>query len=163
MSGDPISSEKPTPTSDSPTAAPEKTDRFRILSRLGEGGMGVVHEALDIERGHRVALKTLLRPDAQGIYRFKREFRSLASIVHPNLIALYELFFSGGQWFFTMELIEGATDFRTYVSGAGSPHPPQDAMTAAAGDETLDETPNREPARSAAQTLDQTATQAAFA
>ena len=56
---------------------------------------------------HRVALKTLRFPTADGLLRFKNEFRSLADIQHPNLVALGELFEESGWWFFTMELIEG--------------------------------------------------------
>ncbi len=91
------------------------TDRFKVLRRLGAGGMGVVYETMDCEREQRLALKTLLEVDAQAIYRFKREFRSLAEIAHPNLISLYELFAEGDQWFFTMELIEDGKDFLSYI------------------------------------------------
>ncbi len=97
-------------------------DRFRIIRRLGAGGMGTVYEALDRERNTRVALKTLRSVDAVGIYRFKVEFRSLTELSHPNLLPLYELFCEGEQWFFTMELLVGATDLRSFLRDGGWEH-----------------------------------------
>jgi serine/threonine protein kinase/predicted ATPase len=92
-------------------------ERFSIIKRLGAGGMGIVYEALDRERQTRVALKTLRNVDAASIYRFKVEFRSLAELSHENLLPLYELFCDDGQWFFTMELLEGATDLLSFIRG----------------------------------------------
>jgi serine/threonine protein kinase len=81
--------------------------RFEILRRLGAGGMGVVYEAFDAERRGRVALKTLTRVDAAGIYRLKNEFRAIADVSHPNLVRLHELFADEKSWFFTMDLVDG--------------------------------------------------------
>ncbi|HET7451225.1 MAG TPA: serine/threonine-protein kinase, partial [Thermoanaerobaculia bacterium] len=88
--------------------------RFEIVRRIGAGGMGVVYEAIDNERSARVAVKTLPHADAEALLRFKQEFRNLTDVTHPNLAALYELFSSGGEWFFSMELVEG-TDFLTAI------------------------------------------------
>lgn len=93
------------------------TARFSIQKRLGSGGFGVVYQAYDRERNSIVALKTLHQADAEDLYRFKKEFRALTDIVHPNLAVMYELFSEEEQWFFTMEMIHGK-DFLTYVKGS---------------------------------------------
>jgi hypothetical protein len=106
--------------------------RFVLEERLGSGGMGVVYAALDRRRGTRVALKKLKHFDADGLFRFKNEFRALADLVHPNLVTLHELVSVDGEWAFTMELIEGV-DFLRYVrplpSGASVEILSQEAVT----------------------------------
>ena len=99
------------------------TDRFKILRRLGAGGMGVVYEAYDSKRGKTVALKTLINAEASYIYRLKTEFRSLSDVAHPNLVSLYELMSDGTYWFFTMELIDGV-NFLEYVRESDQEGPP---------------------------------------
>ncbi len=89
--------------------------RFLFRRRLGEGAFGAVWEVYDTERGARVALKSLLRTDPNALYRFKREFRALADIIHPNLITLYELLAQGDRLVFTMEFVDGV-DFVRWVS-----------------------------------------------
>jgi eukaryotic-like serine/threonine-protein kinase len=101
---------------------------FVVGRRLGSGGFGVVYEAYDRRRECPVALKVLRRVDPRGIYRFKREFRALADVSHPNLVSLYELRSEEGKWFFTMELVKGV-DFLSYA-WSGSPHRSADAPTA---------------------------------
>jgi len=88
--------------------------RYRVLRWLGEGGMGVVYEAITRDGARRVALKTLQRMSGAGISRFKNEFRAAHSVVHPNLVSLYELVSEDDAWFFTMEFLEG-TSFLLHV------------------------------------------------
>jgi hypothetical protein len=90
------------------------TDRFSNLKRLGSGGFGVVYEAYDRQRRIPVVLKVLRQNDPVLLYLFKREFRSLLDITHPNLVTLYELFSESGAWFFSMELLKGA-NFVRYI------------------------------------------------
>jgi len=92
----------------------EGTDRFEVVRRLGVGGMGEVYEVIDRERETRVALKKLKLHSADALLRFKNEFRSLEDIEHPNLVMLGELIEADGEWFFTMELVDGV-DFVDYV------------------------------------------------
>lgn len=99
---------------DTPQKEFEGTSRFLIQKRLGAGGFGVVYQAFDQERNSLVALKLLKKDDAKGLYRFKKEFRTLVDISHPNLVTLYELFSHEEQWFFTMEIING-NNFIDYV------------------------------------------------
>lgn len=91
--------------------------RFQLLRKLGEGGMGIVYEAYDRVRKKRIALKKLRNDHrADNILRFKREFRALRDISHQNIIALYELVAEDGQWYLTMEVIDGR-DFVSALRG----------------------------------------------
>ncbi|MGZ3438682.1 MAG: serine/threonine-protein kinase, partial [Polyangia bacterium] len=94
------------------------TKRFELIRKLGEGGEGLVYEAHDNERDMRVALKTLRELDATSLYRFKKEFRALTDVSHPNIVGLYDLVSERDDWFFTMELVEGV-DFVSYVRPPG--------------------------------------------
>jgi eukaryotic-like serine/threonine-protein kinase len=87
--------------------------RFRVIRPIGEGGMGVVYEAEDCQRGQLVALKTLKHRDLDTLYRLKREFRALAHLSHPNLVDLYDMVVEEDTGFLTMELVEG-TDIIRY-------------------------------------------------
>ncbi|WP_162687503.1 serine/threonine-protein kinase PknK [Bradymonas sediminis] len=95
-------------------SSPLDSKRFEIRSTLGQGGFGVVYRAFDRDLGAQVALKTLHHTNARSLYRFKREFRSLADIAHPNLATLYELIQEDSLWYFTMELVDGV-DFLSWI------------------------------------------------
>ena len=101
-------------------AEPVRIGRFEIVKRLGSGAMGLVYEVIDPRTGGHVALKTIRSGNPRALALFKREFRSLARVTHPNLVSLYELGREDGTFFFTMELIRGVTLLR-YLWGSDSP------------------------------------------
>jgi hypothetical protein len=78
-----------------------------------------VYEVVDGERGIRVALKALSGMAPDGLLRLRDDFRGLRDLRHPNLVALHELTEDEGQWFFTMELVEGV-DLLSWVRPAAS-------------------------------------------
>ncbi|HUQ02689.1 MAG TPA: protein kinase [Kofleriaceae bacterium] len=106
-------------------------ERFDVRGKLGSGGNGVVYRVHDRVRGAEVALKTLTATGGRELYRFKREFRSLVDLAHPNLVTLHELHTYGDEWLFTMELIDGVS-FHEHV------RPPLRAI-----DDAFDETAPR--------------------
>ena len=84
------------------------TERYQLLNKLGQGGMGAVYAVFDTRRQRKVALKVLSDPETGSLYRFKREFRTVADLRHPNLCRLFDLgVLPEGGFFFTMELVEG--------------------------------------------------------
>ena len=92
-----------------------RSARYDVVKIIGQGGMGIVYEAIDHERRERVALKTLSNHDPDALYRFKNEFRRLADLRHPNLVRLHELVMTDAEHaFFSMEFVDG-TDFHSYV------------------------------------------------
>ena len=101
------------PAATAAAGLPSEIGGFRILGKLGEGGMGIVYEAEQQSPHRRVALKVVRGGhfvDEQYLRMFRRETETLARLTHPNIAALYE---SGrtddGQHFFTMELVLGET------------------------------------------------------
>jgi serine/threonine protein kinase len=113
-----LQSDRAATASGSAPLAASRLGDYRLIRELGRGGMGVVFEAVHVQRGNRVALKMLPQVGGAQLYRFKREFRSAADISHPNLIGLHSLESDGAQWFFTMDLIEGV-DFLDYARPSG--------------------------------------------
>lgn len=92
--------------------------------------MGVVYEVREAEDGTPLALKQLPRLSPDALLRFKNEFRVLQGLSHPNLVTLGELMEDAGEWFFTMELVEGR-DFLSYVRrGSDKPSTPSELSTA---------------------------------
>jgi serine/threonine protein kinase len=91
------------------------SERFVLQGQLGRGAMGEVYRVVDRELGREVALKMLRSPEPDKIYRFKREFRALADVVHPNLVTMGLSFRS------LSECVLPSTPGRSFQAGASSP------------------------------------------
>src|SRR4249919_2298855 len=98
----------------------ETVTHYRLLEKIGEGGMGVVYRAEDTRLGRHVAVKFLsarLAQDPAALDRFQREARAASSLSHPNIAAIYDIGQHDGQPFIVMELLDGTT-LRRRINGS---------------------------------------------